>query len=82
MTSPAAYLDAEALSVRYSVHVGTIWHWSKIGHLPAAVKLSKGCTRWRLSDLLEWEKRRAENPELVRHRGRPRKDAQAARATA
>lgn len=77
MTSPL-YLDDKALAVRFAVAVQTIWHWSRIGHFPAPVKLSAGVTRWRLSDVEAFEKRMAENPALKPHRGRPRKKAVAA----
>lgn len=77
MTSPL-YADDKSLATRFGVAVQTIWHWSRIGHFPAPVKLSAGVTRWRLSDVEAFEKRMTENPAARPQRGRPRKD----RATA
>ncbi len=45
---------------RYGVGRGTVWRWFNQGNFPAPVKLSPGCTRWRLSDLEAWENQKAE----------------------
>lgn len=43
------------LAARYGVGRATIWRWAQNGRIPQPVKLSPGCTRWRLADLEEWE---------------------------
>lgn len=50
------FLSDNQLAKRYDVSRVTPWRWSSQGKFPKPVKLSPGCTRWRLSDILEWEK--------------------------
>jgi len=40
---------------RYEVGRATVWRWVKDSDFPKPVRLSPGCTRWKLSDLEEWE---------------------------
>ena len=49
------YLTDKAVAERYSIARSTVWHWESNGMMPKPVKLN-GSTRWRLSDLEEWEK--------------------------
>lgn len=49
------YQSVKQIADRYGNHSATIWRWVKIGEFPQPVKLSPGCTRWRLSDVLTWE---------------------------
>jgi len=49
------YLKDRLVAARYGVSRATIWRWVSEGIFPAPVKLTKGCTRWRESDLLMWE---------------------------
>lgn len=51
------YLSVEQVAERYGVSPDSIWRWKRDGDFPAAVRLGKNCTRWRLSDLLEYEGR-------------------------
>ena len=51
------YLRDKDLACRYGVHRTTVWRWCENGALPQPVKLSPGCTRWRLSDLETFEAR-------------------------
>ena len=44
----------EVLS-RYGVKRATVYNWEKLGRFPARCKLGRA-TRWRLSDLLGWER--------------------------
>jgi prophage regulatory protein len=55
MTHPNQYVADVALAARYSVSRNTIWRWTEKGELPQPLKLSPGCTRWRLSDVEAWE---------------------------
>jgi prophage regulatory protein len=56
----AVYMSDRQVAARYSVARTTIWLWVKTEPgFPSPVSLTKGCTRWRLSDLEDWESRRA-----------------------
>jgi prophage regulatory protein len=54
--SQALFLTVSEVADRYSVSVDSIWRWKREGTFPAGVRLGKGCTRWRLSDLEEHER--------------------------
>lgn len=53
------YLRDTDVAARYGTSRPTIWRWTAAGRFPAPVKLSPGCTRWRLADLEAWEATRA-----------------------
>jgi prophage regulatory protein len=42
---------------RFGVSPSSIWRWVKRGKFPEPVRLGENCTRWRMSDLHEWENR-------------------------
>lgn len=46
-----------ALAERYDVSRATVWRWVHDRGFPAPVRLSEQCTRWRLADVVKWEKR-------------------------
>lgn len=46
------------VAARFGVKRITIWHWVKNNQFPPPVKLSRGCTRWRLDDIEKWERER------------------------
>lgn len=51
----------QSVAKRFDIGVSTVWEWVKQGEFPAPVKLSKGCTRWKISELQayargEWKK--------------------------
>lgn len=50
------YLSDRDLAHRFSVSRSTIWRWaaSRPG-FPDPVRLSPGCSRWRLSEIELWE---------------------------
>lgn len=51
-----AYYSDYQLAVRYSVHRSTLWRWAKTDPtFPQPVKLSPGCTRWKLSEIEAWD---------------------------
>lgn len=54
------YLSDTSLAKRFSVSRATIWRWAE-GDFPQPVKLSPGCTRWRLAEIEAWEKLRGDN---------------------
>lgn len=49
------YLSDHAVAARYEITRQTVWTWSKRGDLPTPIRLSPGCTRWRLADLEAFE---------------------------
>ncbi|ABI55992.1 helix-turn-helix transcriptional regulator [Alkalilimnicola ehrlichii] len=53
------YLSLRQITERYNVHKSTAWRWVAAGRFPKPVKLSPGCTRWKLSDLEQWEAEQA-----------------------
>lgn len=59
MTSPStdspSFLTVEQVAARYNCSVDSIWRWKRNGEFPAPVRIGRGCTRWRLEDLLEHE---------------------------
>lgn len=51
------YVSDRDLAKRYKKSRATIWRWLATLGFPAPVKLSPGCTRWRLSEVEAWEER-------------------------
>ena len=49
------YLTVEEVAQRFNVSTDTIYRWKRDGDFPKAVKLSRGTTRWRLSEIEAWE---------------------------
>ena len=49
------FLSDQAVAKRYDVSRATIWRWTSEGRFPRPVRLTEGCTRWRESDLEQWE---------------------------
>lgn len=49
------YASDRQLAKRYGVHRTAIWRWVRNGDLPAPLRLSPGCTRWKMADILEHE---------------------------
>lgn len=54
------FLSDKIVAGRYGVSRATIWRWAQTGRFPQPVKLSPGCTRWRSSDIEQWEVKRGE----------------------
>lgn len=50
-----AFLSDYKVAERYDISRITVWRWSGQGRFPKPVRLSENCTRWRLSDVLDWE---------------------------
>lgn len=50
------YLSDLSVAHRYNIGRSTVWLWLQQGKLPKPIKLNKTRTRWRLSDLEQWEK--------------------------
>ena len=53
------YLSDTQLAERFGVSRQTIWRWHRErAEFPRACNLSPGCTRWRLSEVEQWEQSR------------------------
>ncbi|WP_231365736.1 AlpA family transcriptional regulator [Thioalkalivibrio sp. ALMg3] len=46
------------IAEREEVSPSTVWRWVRNGDFPQPVRLSPGCTRWRLEDVERWESER------------------------
>lgn len=58
---PETYLRDTDCAARYGISRNTWWRWQRERTgLPRPVRLSRGCTRWKLSELVAWEQVRAE----------------------
>lgn len=55
------FLTVRQIADRYSVSVPTIWRWSRENRLPAPFRLGPASTRWRLSEIEAWEKKRGDS---------------------
>lgn len=54
------FISDNQLAERFAVSRATIWRWERVDPtFPSPVKLSRGCTRWRLSEIEQWEQQRA-----------------------
>jgi prophage regulatory protein len=51
------FLSDVQVAARYAVSRTTIWRWSNETEFPGPVRLGPGTTRWRLSELEDWEDR-------------------------
>lgn len=49
------YLSDKQVSERYDVSRATIWRWVRNGSFPSPIRITAGCTRWKLPDLEAWE---------------------------
>jgi predicted DNA-binding transcriptional regulator AlpA len=58
---PDIFLTDRDLAARYGVARNTIWRWSREREdMPKPLRLSPGCTRWRLSEVEAWEATRTQ----------------------
>lgn len=48
------FVDAKHAAALHSVGLRTWRAWDAAGRVPAPVRLSPGCVRWRLDELREW----------------------------
>ena len=55
------YLSDVHLAARFGVHRMTPWRWVQTDpRFPKPVKLTPGCTRWKLSEIEAWEVSKSE----------------------
>lgn len=52
------YLSDRDMAARFGTTRSTIWRWVGTNSLPKPIKLSTGCTRWKLADVEAWESER------------------------
>lgn len=54
------FLTDKQLAARYGVTRPTIWGWTRDDPtFPKPIKLSPGCTRWKLAEIEAWEASKA-----------------------
>ncbi|WP_442581612.1 helix-turn-helix transcriptional regulator [Mesorhizobium sp. ASY16-5R] len=52
------YLPVREVAKRFGVSVQTVWRWKKDwADFPKPIEITAGTTRWRLSDLVEFERK-------------------------
>ena len=57
---PAIYLSDRQIGARFNVHHLTPRRWLKTDPtFPKPIRLTPGCTRWKLSDIEAWEASKA-----------------------
>lgn len=60
MKNDTPFLRDIEVAHRYGVSRPTIWRWLKKGKIPRPIKIGEGSSRWRFSDLENWEKSQCE----------------------
>jgi predicted DNA-binding transcriptional regulator AlpA len=53
-SEPALLLTARQGASLCGVSTATWWRWDSAGRIPAALRLSPGCVRWRRAELVDW----------------------------
>lgn len=57
------YLSDVVLAARFGVHRTTVWRWANVDpSFPRPISLSPGCTRWKLSDVVDWKQSKQNRP--------------------
>ncbi|MFP7572440.1 helix-turn-helix transcriptional regulator [Marivita sp. S2033] len=57
-TADNLYLSVDQVAKRFDVSKDSIWRWKRNGDFPKPVRLGGSTTRWRLSDIEDWEVQR------------------------
>ena len=56
LQDPEYWLSDSQIAKRYGVARQTVWRWAATDpNFPKPIKLSPGCTRWRISLIEAWE---------------------------
>lgn len=50
------WLNVDEIASRVGVSKATVWNWTAKGIIPKPVSLGPRATRWRLSEIVNWEK--------------------------
>ena len=58
VSAKRVFLSDVQVAARYAVSRATVWRWSRATEFPGPVRLGPGTTRWRLSELEDWERKR------------------------
>lgn len=51
----SGYVSDKFLADRFEVSRATWWRWVREGHAPKPYRFTSQCTRWKLSEVLDWE---------------------------
>ena len=51
------FVSVRSLAARYETAVNTVWRWVREGRYPKPIKLGPAMTRWRLDEVIQWERR-------------------------
>jgi prophage regulatory protein len=51
----ASFLTVEQVAAHYKVSAASIWRWKREGDFPAPFNVGRGCTRWRLADIENYD---------------------------
>lgn len=54
-TTGPVWLTLKQVAERETVHPATINRWVREGRFPKPVKIGANCTRWRVTDVEQWE---------------------------
>lgn len=54
------YIPDVTVAKQFGVSRATIWRWVQNGAFPKPVKLSPGCSRWKIEDVQKWADSRGE----------------------
>ncbi len=49
--SDSAFVGVGTVSDLFGISVPSAWRWTREGLLPKTVRITPGCTRWRVGDL-------------------------------
>lgn len=52
-----SFLTSKDVANRYSIGQSTVWEWTARGKLPTPLKFGDRCTRWKSSDLDEYDQK-------------------------
>lgn len=52
------YIPDTQVANQFGVSRATIWRWVSNGNFPKPVKLSPGCSRWKIEDVQKWAESR------------------------
>lgn len=50
-SSNQRYANVNRVAEFYDVSPATVWRWSSEGRIPKPIKLSPGCSRWRIPEM-------------------------------
>jgi prophage regulatory protein len=50
------FLTVGQVADRYGVSTDSIWRWKRDGAFPKPFRVGPNCTRWRVSDLIDYDR--------------------------